>query len=176
MMLGMAGRREPPSSRLELRIVTPDDWRLWREVRLEALGEAPYAFSSTLAEWQSAPPERFRARLAGRSRNLVALLDGRPVGLASGFADGDPGTVDLRSMWVSPTVRGLGTGDALVDAVEAWARERAARRLCLDVVASNTPARRLYERHGLVVTGEVARESPTDPLELRMCKELTHDC
>jgi ribosomal protein S18 acetylase RimI-like enzyme len=170
----MAGRREPPSTEVELRVVTPDDWRLWRAVRLEALGEAPYAFSSTLADWESAPPERFRARLAiDGSHNLVAVLDGRPVGLASGFADGDPGTVDLRSMWVSPTVRGLGTADALVDAIEEWARERGARTLCLDVVASNDRARRLYERHGLVVTGEVEPDSPTDPLELRMCKELT---
>lgn len=30
---------------MELRTLTPDDWRVWREVRIRALAEAPYAFA-----------------------------------------------------------------------------------------------------------------------------------
>jgi GNAT superfamily N-acetyltransferase len=38
---------------IELRVLTPDDWPVWRELRLAALAEAPYAFGSRLADWRS---------------------------------------------------------------------------------------------------------------------------
>jgi GNAT superfamily N-acetyltransferase len=75
-------------------------------------------------------------------------------------------------MYVSASVRGRGVGSLLIQAVEDWAVATGADRLCLHVVAENHPARRLYERHGLAVTGEVAREAAEDPLELEMCKRL----
>ena len=34
---------------IELQVLTPDDWRTWRRLRLAALAEAPHAFSSRLA-------------------------------------------------------------------------------------------------------------------------------
>jgi hypothetical protein len=51
---------------LELRTLESDDWRLWRELRLGALAEAPHAFGSTLAEWQGPGDreERWRSRLS----------------------------------------------------------------------------------------------------------------
>ncbi len=168
MMLLMTGME-----RIDLRVVTPDDWRLWRVVRLEALAEAPYAFGSKLADWESAPEERWRARLAIEgSHNVVAMIDERPVAMASGVPDEHPGTVELISMYVSRAARGLGVGDALIETVEQWARAAGATSLCLGVVATNDAARRLYERHGLVLTGEVEQETPDDPLELRMRKGL----
>lgn len=166
-----APRRSGPP--VELRVVTPDDWETWRDIRLEALARAPYAFGSRLADWEAAPEERWRGRLelAG-SHNLVAVAGGTPVGMATGVAGDEPGEASLISMYVSASARGLGVGGALVDAVERWAARGGHTRLCLHVVATNTPARRLYERHGLVVVGEVERESQDDPLELRMCKPL----
>ena len=153
--------------------MTPDDWALWRVVRLRALTEAPYAFSSTLAEWQDAGESDWRARLELEgSHNLVALADDRPVGMASGVSSGAVGETELISMYVVPEARGTGVGVALLDAVSRWALGRGSRLLCLDVRAENLPARQLYERQGFVVTGEVDRESPDDPLELRMCKPL----
>lgn len=51
---------------LQLRVLAPEDWRLWRGLRLEALREAPYAFGSKLADWQGDgdTQERWRDRLA----------------------------------------------------------------------------------------------------------------
>src|ERR1700722_14623539 len=53
--------------------VIPDDWRLWRELRLAALTEAPGAFGSTLAEWSGAADteQRWRGRLESVPLNLV---------------------------------------------------------------------------------------------------------
>lgn len=171
----MTGRGEPSDAvpPVELRVVTADDWVLWRSIRLEALARAPYAFGSRYADWVTAPEERWRARLAvAGSHNLVALAGETPIGMATGVPGDDPGTAELISMYVNASARGQGLGRLLLAEVEAWAVHQGAATLCLNVVASNAPARRLYERHGLVVTGEAERESPDEPLQLVMCKPL----
>lgn len=142
---------------LELRTVEADDWRLWRELRLAALAEAPYAFGSTLAQWQGPGDreERWRARLSiPGAHDLVVLLDGGPVGMASGVPDEEAATAELISMWVSPTARGKGVGDYLIQAVERWAVDRGATTLWLSVMPDNHKATALYERHGFTDTGE----------------------
>ncbi|MFC0533791.1 GNAT family N-acetyltransferase [Phytohabitans kaempferiae] len=143
---------------VELVEVGPDDWRLWRELRHRALGEAAHAFRTTLAEWQGEGDreERWRERLAiPTSLNLVALLDRRPVGMASGFPEDDPDVVWLHSVWVDPVARGKGVGDRLVGAVVAWARATGAREMRLGIVEGNATAEALYARHGFRYTGEV---------------------
>lgn len=165
---------------LELRTVKSDEWPLWRELRLAALAEAPYAFGSTLAQWQGSGDreERWRARLSiPGAYDLVALLDGRPVGMVSGVPGERAGTVELISMWVSPTARGRGVGDRLIEAVERWGTEHGATTLRLSVMPGNHQATALYERHGFTDTGE-----PGDPLpdgvsrERVMAKSLAVAC
>ncbi|SOE06596.1 GNAT family N-acetyltransferase [Streptomyces sp. Ag109_G2-15] len=142
---------------LELRTLESDDWPLWRELRLAALAEAPYAFGSTLAQWQGSGDreERWRARLSiPGAHDLVALLDGLPVGMASGVPGEGAESVELISMWVNPTARGKGVGDYLIQAVERWAAVRGATTLRLSVMPDNRKATALYERHGFTDTGE----------------------
>jgi ribosomal protein S18 acetylase RimI-like enzyme len=146
-----------PAGVIEMRVLTPDEWPLWRGLRLAALAEAPYAFGSRLADWQGDGDrgERWRARLAmPGSHNLVAVLDGRPVGMASGVPTTDDGVVELISMWVAPGARGRGVGDRLVAAVEHWARQVHARTVRLAVVPDNGSAIALYRRNGFTGTGQ----------------------
>ncbi|MFF4258626.1 GNAT family N-acetyltransferase [Streptomyces sp. NPDC001663] len=112
---------------LDLRALTSDDWPLWRELRLAALAEAPYAFGSTLAQWQGSGDreERWRARLSiPGAHDLVVLLGGLPVGMAGGVPGEGAGNVVLISMWVNPAARGRGVGDHLIQAIERWAPQR----------------------------------------------------
>ncbi|MCH0566211.1 GNAT family N-acetyltransferase [Streptomyces sp. MUM 2J] len=148
---------------LELRTLESDDWPLWRELRLAALTESPYAFGSTLAQWQGSGDreERWRARLSiPGAHDLVALLDGLPVGMASGVPGEEAENVELISMWVNPTARGKGVGDHLIQAVERWAAERGATTLRLSVMPGNRKAAALYERHGFTDTGEPGAPLP----------------
>ncbi len=148
------------ASVIELRELTAEDWPLWRELRLAALAQSPYAFGSRLADWQGEGDREQRWRewleLPG-STNLVALMDGTPVGMASGVPGGVSGTAELISMWVSPQARGHGVGERLVAAVEQWARQRGADQLRLEVAVGNETATRLYHRGGFRPTGEVCR-------------------
>jgi GNAT superfamily N-acetyltransferase len=141
---------------IKLCMLSPDDWPLWRRLRLAALAEAPYAFGSRLADWQGDGDraERWRDRLAlPGSYNVVALLDEQPAGMASGVPADEPGVVELISMWVSPHARGRGVGDRLIQGIEEWAGQRQAQVLRLSVVRGNEAAERLYRRCGFVGTG-----------------------
>ncbi|MEU5864880.1 GNAT family N-acetyltransferase [Nonomuraea sp. NPDC047529] len=135
---------------VELRILEPDDWPLWRELRLAALADAAPACGSTLADWQGDGDreERWRARLTMRgSHNVVAFLDGRPAGMAGGVPIETADSVELVSMWVSPSTRGRGVGDHLIHEIERWATWRGAKTLRLSVKPGNAPAIALYTRH-----------------------------
>lgn len=143
-----------------LRTISADEWRAWRELRLEALREAPSAFGSTLAQWQGEgdTEARWRARLSDVPFNAIAEIDGTAAGIASGTALSPDGTVELISMWVAPFARGRGVGDALIDAVVQWARAQRANRVALAVVPQNAHAIALYTRHDFTPNGIVDRE------------------
>lgn len=143
---------------IEILVLTPDDWATWRDLRLAALGEAPYAFGSRLADWtgDGDAEERWRARLGiAESHNVVAMLDGHGVGMASGVATSHVGTVELISMWVAPGARGRGVGDLLIRDIERWAVSNGAGVLRLSVAENNARAATLYQRHGFQYTGEL---------------------
>lgn len=159
---------------INVRGIGLDDWLLWRKLRLEALGEAPYAFSSTLADWQGEgdTEARWRGRLSTVCANIIADLNGISAGMVSGTAPDREGTVELISMWVAPFARGRGVGDALVAAVIEWAQARQAARIALAVVESNASAVILYRRHGFVDAGAIACMGSGIASERRMVRDL----
>ncbi|MFI6918645.1 GNAT family N-acetyltransferase [Nonomuraea spiralis] len=155
---------------VELRILEPDDWPLWRELRLAALAESGPAFGSTLADWQGDGDreERWRARLTMRgSHNVIAFLDGHPSGMVSGVPVEGANSVELASMWVSPAARGRGVGDHLIREVERWAAQRHAETVRLSVRPDNTMAIALYTRHGFQDAEKLAALDP------RGCRVMT---
>ncbi|CCK29914.1 MarR-family transcriptional regulator [Streptomyces davaonensis JCM 4913] len=92
-------------------------------------------------------------------RVWIAELDGRPVGCVMCVRDEAPATARLRLLLVDPDARGLGIGDRLISAVVDFARGVGYRDLVLwtnDVLAA---ARRLYQRHGFVLTAEKPHRS-----------------
>lgn len=134
---------------LEIRLLTGDDWKQWREIRLAALSEAPYAYGSTHADWADAEEQRWRDRLDSPGcRNVLVLLDGVPAGIATGTPTDEPGVAELISMYVCPAARGHGIGDRLIDEVAAAARADGAHTLRLDVTQGNAHAGNLYARNG----------------------------
>jgi GNAT superfamily N-acetyltransferase len=157
-----------------VREVSPDEWESLREVRLTALREAPYAFGSTYSRESPFTREQWRARINERSVTFFACLPGipEPAGLAGVYVE--DGIPDVVSMWVRPSARGSGVGEALITAAVDWARARDHDNLFLWVTESNAPARALYERCGFALTGE-KQPLPSDPAltEIRMQRLLS---
>jgi GNAT superfamily N-acetyltransferase len=89
----------------------------------------------------------------------IAELDGRAVGCVMCVRDDAPGTARLRLLLVEPDARGLRIGDQLVAAVVEFARGVGYRDLVLwtnDILGA---ARRIYQRHGFVLTAEKPHRS-----------------
>jgi GNAT superfamily N-acetyltransferase len=156
-----------------VREVSPDDWEVLRDVRLAALLDAPYAFGSTYAREARFTPRQWRERINHRGVTFLGYLPEvpEPAGLAGVYVK--DGSCDLISMWVRPSARGKGVGEALITAAADWARSRGHDAVFLWVTESNPPARLLYERCGFAPTGDRQR-LPSNPslTEIRMRRPL----
>jgi ribosomal protein S18 acetylase RimI-like enzyme len=152
-----------------IRQVVADDWQVWRQLRLDALRDAPGAFKTKLAEWQGDGDiePRWRDRLHAVPFNVIADLDERPAGMVSAVQDGDD--VELISMWVAPFARGRGVGDALVDAVLGWEIEQTSQ-VVLCIMEGNDRATALYRRHGFVDAGRAGDATGGECAERRMIR------
>ncbi len=167
---------------IAVRAYGSEDWRAYRSIRLAALEDAPHAFSSTLAREQAFAEADWRRRLDGGNLTLVAHLAGLPVGLAGGLRPGVYGdateaaraAAHLVQMWVHPSQRGRGVGEALVRGVIEWARDLGCPELRLWVIEANTPATALYARLGFTDTGARSTVRDDDPrVEVEMALPLT---
>jgi ribosomal protein S18 acetylase RimI-like enzyme len=156
----------------ELRAVGADDWQAMRDIRLDALRDAPYAFSSTYAREAAYPQETWLAHAANSILAYRPEFGSGPVGLVAGIQE-VPGVLELVSMWVRPQARGRQVGSALVEAIVERARSGQLPQVHLWVTESNKPARRLYERCGFSPTGE-RQPLPSDPslMELAMARAV----
>jgi GNAT superfamily N-acetyltransferase len=141
-----------------------DDWQALRDIRLEALRDAPTAFGSTYEREALRGEQRWRG-WAARGGTFLAYVPevsaSEPAGLIGGYQE-DPVTVELVSMYVRPRARGRGVGEALVATVINWAGARNATSVHLWVTETNSHARTLYERCGFALTGE-RQPLPSDP-------------
>jgi len=156
----------------EIRRLVAADWAVLRQVRLAALADTPYAFSSTLERELSLDERQWRAWIASAAY-FMAWRDGQPAGLAAGL----PGAGDawrLVSMWVSPQARGSGIADGLVQAVCACAQASGAALISLWVTDVNARAWAFYRRMGFASTGarQLVRPQEPDHWEEQVARQL----
>lgn len=86
-----------------------------------------------------------------RLRLLAVGLAAQPF--LSFMSRHEPGEWYITAVSVKPEARGTGVGATLIEDAVTRARADGATSVTLDVDAANSGARRLYERHGFVVTG-----------------------
>jgi len=84
---------------------------------------------------------------APRGCLLIARLFGEPIG-CGGLRTLDPGTGEIKRMWIAPHARGLGIGRRLLAELEGAARRRKLRAIRLDTNSSLGEALRLYRASG----------------------------
>jgi RimJ/RimL family protein N-acetyltransferase len=158
-----------------IRRLSPPDAAAYRALMLRAYGDHPDAFTASVAEREAHPLSWWQARVA---RDGADQNEGKADEVVFGAFEGDTraGTVaetlvgaagfrretrektrhksTLFGMYVAPGARESGTGDQLVRAVLAHARECAGLRVVqLTVSEGNARARRLYERCGFMPFG-----------------------
>lgn len=163
---------------ITVRRIRSSEADVYREVRLAALEDSPFAFSSTLTTERGYEPavweERTRSAASGSRSVIFLALGDRPLGMVAALQNTSDETVaELVSMWVAPSGRGHGVGATLVARAIEWATESGYRRVELWVTRGNESAEHLYRRLGFEVTGD-AKPLPSDPCkdEIRMRLEL----
>ena len=82
-----------------------------------------------------------------RGSFFVAWLSGEPVGCGA-IRTLAPGVGEIKRLWVSQDVRGLGIGRKLLEALERVGREYSLQRMRLDTHESLTEAMSLYRSAG----------------------------
>jgi RimJ/RimL family protein N-acetyltransferase len=133
----------------QIRLLTPADAALYRDIRLEGLKQHPEAFSSTFDRESEMPHSWFEERIT-RGNVFGAFAADELLGVA-GFWPQD-GTKEshkaaLWGMYVRPAARNSGLGRRLVEAVLDQASGRV-EQLFLSVVSDNEAAHRLYKKMG----------------------------
>jgi putative acetyltransferase len=91
--------------------------------------------------------------IASGGEVFFALHEGQVLGTCA-LRRESADTYELCKMAVAPEARGLGLGDALMQAVVEFAREKAARKVYLVSNTKLAPAIGLYRKHGFVTTRE----------------------
>lgn len=135
-------------SEIDVRLLGEDDWESYREVRLQALRDAPDAFGATAAEEEDMPESEWRARML-RSDRLVAVQSGATVGVVSlrpGPLARSSDELDalmaseVFGLWVAPEARGAGVPERLIDAAALRARTNTQSHLVYWVGVDNARA------------------------------------
>ena len=157
-------------SEFEIKVLTPEKWRLYKFVRLNSLRDSPDSFGSTYDQEVGLSDAQWQSRLDLKLRDidalpLVAELDGQPAGVAWGLIDKeDLRTAHIYQMWVPPELRGKGIAKSLLGEIEAWAISRGCGLMALAVTTSNEAAVSFYRSFGFVAAGQ--------PEELRVGSAL----
>lgn len=140
----------------------PQDWPLYKAVRLRALEQDPDAFGSTLERELEQPEAFWRVRLERSHLTLIALdPHDAPIALAA-LASAWTGAQDagLYQVWLHPQARGAGLAHTLLTQLIDFARKQGFARIVLEVGQHNEPARRLYARLGFEPTGHTSAMPP----------------
>ncbi len=89
-------------------------------------------------------------------------------------AFGAPEDAGIYGVWVAPSARGRGVGDALLATAIEHARAAGHPRAVLDVGDHNTAAQALYARHGFRPTGRTGSlpEPRTHVTEHELARDL----
>ncbi|MGW7679611.1 N-acetyltransferase family protein [Kribbella sp. NPDC054772] len=131
------------------------------DAALLAIERSSWDASSGFPSYQDNLQDTFFSR-SGPEAHLVAEYGGKVVGYLRlqdkyPFPEGS-GVLTINGLAVAHDARRLGVANALMEATTAEARNRGARKISLHVHSTNTPARRLYERHGYVLEGTHPQE------------------
>ena len=144
------------SGSVEVRACAPDEWAVYRDLRLRALAEDPTSFGSTHAPRAGVHRGHLAAARVGHGGRVGATA-GRPGSSARGQFE--PMATELVGMWVARRVPGSRRRRRARRMGDRPRARAGSARVGLWFAAGNEAARRLYERCGFV---EVEDATPVE--------------
>ena len=155
----------------------PEDWTMFRDVRLAALQSSPGMFSGTYADSLQRSAEKWQQMTSGSNHQVWGLFDDTtPIGITAVFETStDPrgDTAMLAMSFILPAYRGRGLSRLLYDVRLAWLRQHPRfKRAVISHRQSNQAARRASLRSGFIETGRAACQWPDGTSEDEIRYEL----
>lgn len=139
----------------DINLLTSDEWRTLREVRLSALSESPHAFLSTYEAESKYNEPRWRTEFERGDWYVGMVRAGsaaKPVSIAGITREsGTPAHQRfLQYVWVAPEFRRRGVAFNMINEVLDRLKLSGVRTVILGVLDGNSSAMRLYSRLGFV--------------------------
>lgn len=136
-----------------IQLLNPEQWNIFKEIRLEDLRQSPNSFGSTFEVECFFTQNDWVNKLKNtKDLHLVALSDNfKPIGLI--ILRPYQEQVGIFAMYVNPTFRGRGIASDLIHAVIKYAIKKNFSEIILDVYDHNASAIELYKRKGFIFTG-----------------------
>lgn len=158
-----------------IRRIHVDEVDLFREIRLTALQEAPYAFSTTYESALQRSDESWREQVERTAQGsdraaFIAVSEDTPIGVAALYRLEDQADVgEVFQVWVRPEYRGTSVARDLMDTIFEWAKANGFRRILAGVTRGNARALNFYTNYGFSVVDE---SSPNDSEGISLVKEV----
>jgi RimJ/RimL family protein N-acetyltransferase len=162
---------------ISIRMLKPDEWRLFRDFRLAALQSTPGVYGTRHDDAVTRAEEQWRATVQGPANQSFGLFDGeRLIGITSVFTwAGDPSgqTAILASSFIAEAYRGMGLARLLYAARFTWIRTQPQfKRILVGHRLSNTPSRRAIEAHGFRLYDRKSTQWPDGTIEDELFYEM----
>lgn len=142
---------------MTLKLLAPEDYEVFKRIRLEALRTVPEAFASSERDWAALPDEEWQQRLRNNAV-VVCFRDEEPVGImglmrqqASKMAH----RATIIMVYLRESERSAGRAVAMLDLLLDHARTVGVRQVELAVSAENPAAIRFYLREGFQEIGRI---------------------
>ena len=141
-----------------VRLITPEDYYVFRALRLESLRQLPANFAADPDQEEAMPKEEWLKRLSSAS-SFGGFVDGKLSGMVVFSRPSRPKlahTGDIGAMYVHPSAQGTGLADALMTALLNHAAT-VVEQVQLTVNSENARAIKFYKRHGFRQIGIIPR-------------------
>jgi ribosomal protein S18 acetylase RimI-like enzyme len=148
---------------IEIKNLSADKWRDFKELRLEALQNDPLAFGSSYQEEIAFPEEEWKRRI---SNTLFAILNDKPVGMIVYIINTKIKSrhiAEIFGVYVKNEFRNQKVGKKLVEnALKLIQQNRNVTKVKLIVSSSQNAAIILYESFGFEIVGKLKNELKVD--------------
>lgn len=139
----------------DINLLTPDDWRKLREIRLSALSESPHAFLSTYEKESEYDQSKWRTEFARGDWYVGMVRVGsvdKPVSIAGITREPDTPAHQcfLQYVWVAPEFRRQRVAFNMIQEVLDRLKLSGVQTVFLGVLDGNSSAMGLYMRLGFV--------------------------
>lgn len=140
-----------------IRQLTPDDWPLYRDLRLEALRKHPAFFSPSRDETKFSEPD-WRERLANNNGASFGIFtEGKMIGLTGIVREGNnpaSTTALLVSSYIQEQYRRTGLSKLFFEARIKWAQgQKDIKTLILEHRDDNVPSQKAHAKFGFRQVG-----------------------